>query len=172
MAELRASVTAQRRSIPGLDGTLEMDETYVGSKPRKLSKQAKEKLVGEGKPIPKPKRGRGTRTQPVVAVVERSTGGLKGRVRTRVAADVTAANLREVLRENVKTSARIVTDELNAYPAIMKGYTSHATVKHGEGEYVRGDVHSNTVEGFFSLVKRLIYGIYHNVSRKPLPRAA
>ncbi|HEV2150573.1 MAG TPA: IS1595 family transposase [Longimicrobiaceae bacterium] len=145
-----------------LNGVVEMDETYVGGKPRK----------GDGKVH---KRGRGTSKQPVVAMVERSTEGRKGKVRTRVVADVRADNLKAALEECVHSSANLVTDEYRAYPPAAKGYASHRTVTHSAGEYARVDedgfnVHSNTVEGVFSLLKRGIYGIYHNVSRKHLHR--
>ena len=145
-----------------LRGTVEMDETYVGGKPRK----------GDGKVH---KRGRGTSKQPVVAMVERSENGRKGKVRTRVVADVRADNLREALEECVHSSATIVTDEYRAYPRATKGYAGHRTVCHSADEYARMDpdgfnVHSNTVEGVFSLLKRGIYGVYHNVSRKHLHR--
>jgi transposase-like protein len=145
-----------------LDGVVEMDETYVGGKPRK----------GDGKVH---KRGRGTSKQPVVAMVERSANGRKGKVRMRVVADVRADNLRQALEECVAPSAMIVTDDYRAYPKATKGYADHRSVKHSADEFARVDadgfnVHSNTVEGVFSLLKRGIYGIYHNVSRKHLHR--
>lgn len=159
-----------------LTGTVEVDETYVGGKPRKLSKQAKEKLIAEGKELPHHKRGRGTAKQPVVAAVERSQGEKKGRVRTRVVADVTAHNLKQMIRDHVHGSARIITDEYQGYRGIGAEFEGgHETVTHRDGEYARrtedGDViHSNTAEGFFSLIKRSMYGVFHHVSRKHLHR--
>jgi transposase-like protein len=159
-----------------LRGTVEADETYVGGKPRKLSKQAKEKLLAEGKELPRNKRGRGADKQPVLAVVERSEGEKKGRVRTRVVADVTAENLKEMIRQSAHRASTVVTDGLSLYRGIGAEFQGgHRVVEHGEGEYSRKDeygfpVHSNTVEGFFALLKRAVYGVFHNVSRKHLHR--
>jgi transposase-like protein len=76
-----------------------------------------------------------------------------------------------VIRDNVHPSSTILSDENSGYTGIGAEFAGgHHTVKHGKREYVRGEVHSNTVEGFFSLVKRGITGIYHNVSREHLHR--
>lgn len=91
-------------------------------------------------------------------------------------ADVRADNLREALQDCVHPSACILTDEYAAYPPVAKHYAGrHRTVRHRADEYARVDddgfvTHTNTVEGFFSLLKRGIYGVYHNVSRKHLHR--
>ncbi len=137
-----------------LEGTVEVDETYVGGKPRNKG--------------PHNKRGHGTKKQPVMAMVERG-----GRVRTRVIADVKAETLKAAIRENIDESARIMTDEHAGYAGIGTEFTGgHHTTRHGQREYVRKgtDIHSNTVEGFFSILKRGIYGVYHNVSKKHLHR--
>ena len=144
-----------------LTGTVEVDETYVGGKPRKANR------VEDRVPA---KRGRGTKKQPVVAMVQRG-----GKVRTRVVANVTIHNLREAMQQCVHPSACIVTDELNVYPAAARDFADHRTVSHGSGEYAYTDtdgfdVATNHVKGFFSLVKRSIYGVYHNVSREHLHR--
>ncbi len=132
--------------------TIEVDETYVGGKPRK----------GDGKLH---KRGRGTSKTPVVAMVQRG-----GKVRTRVVASVTADNLASAMRECVHPSSRIVTDELPLYKRATKGYAAHDSVCHSTGEYAREDVHTNTAEGYFSLLKRAIFGTYHHVSKEHLHR--
>ncbi len=91
-------------------------------------------------------------------------------------ASVTAANLRQALAECVHPTACIVTDELNVYPSATEGFEGgHKSVKHGDGEYVKYEadgfaVHTNTAEGVFSLLKRGIYGVYHNVSPEHLHR--
>lgn len=144
-----------------LSGTVEVDEVYIGGKPRKANR--KEDRVPA-------KRGKGADKQPVVAMVER-----KGRVRARVVANVTAANLGEALADCVHPSACIVTDELNVYPKATRGHAAHKAVRHQTGEYVRYEedgfaVHTNTAEGFFSLVRRSLIGTYHAVSRKHLHR--
>jgi transposase-like protein len=83
---------------------------------------------------------------------------------------VTAENLHAVLKENVDPSARIMTDESKVYTGVDKHFTSHETVNHTAHEYVRGDVTTNTVEGFFGIFKRGINGVYHHVSKKHLHR--
>jgi hypothetical protein len=62
------------------------------------------------------------------------------------------------------------TDESSLYTAIGKSFASHETVNHSAKEYVRGDAHTNTVEGYFSILKRGIYGVYHHVSEQHLKR--
>ncbi len=132
-------------------GDVEVDEVYIGGKPR---------YAGQSK------RGRGTNKTPVLALVER-----KGSVRTKPVANVTAATLKAIIREQVDKSARIITDENSAYAGIGAEFAGgHETVCHSAKEYVRGDVHSNTVEGFFSLVKRGLHGIHHSVSKEHLHR--
>ena len=112
------------------------------------------------------KRGRGTKKTPVFAAVERD-----GKIRRRVGADVTGETLKNAIREEVDTRARIVTDEKCAYRGIGLEYAGgHESVCHSTREYARGDVHTNTAESSFALVKRGIMGIYHNVSREYLHR--
>ena len=136
-----------------LKGDVEVDETYVGGKPRKGG--------------PPAKRGRGTLKTPVVALVERG-----GNVKTRVVADVTAKTLKGAIRENVEKSATIYTDESNSYAGIGKEFDGgHHTTNHGDREYAKpGGVHSNTVESYFALIKRGVYGNFHQVSKKHLFR--
>lgn len=152
-----------------LDGTVEVDETFVGGKPRKMSKQEREHLLREHGELPKRPRGRGRGHHvPVLAAVERGTG----RVRTRVVADVTASNLKTTLRQMVATTAVLYTDEYNAYRSVARDYAGHETVNHSEQEYARGDVHVNTAESFFSRLERSIFGIHHRISRQHLHRYA
>jgi hypothetical protein len=84
---------------------------------------------------------------------------------------VTGETLKAAIREEVDTRARIVTDENSAYRGIGLEYAGgHESVCHSTREYARGDVHTNTAESSFALVKRGIMGIYHNVSREHLHR--
>lgn len=136
-----------------LKGTVEVDETYVGGKPR-------HSLTGKG-------RARGRDKAPVIAMVERN-----GDVRFRMMQRVTAAGLADAMAENIALSSRIITDESPAYKGVGKLFRGgHQTVAHGRKEYVRvgTDVHSNTVEGVFSLLKRGVMGTFHSVSKKHLP---
>ena len=130
-----------------MQGTIEMDETYVGARHKRGTS------VGV--------QARTATRRPVVALVERGSG----RVRAFVMERVTADNLRTALTHNVSASAVIMTDELNAYQRATQGFGDHETVNHGRDEYVRGEAHTNRVEGFFSLLKRGVNGVYQHVSR-------
>ena len=135
-------------------GIVEMDETYVGGKPRK----------GNGPLNAKPhaKRGRGTDKMPVVGIVERN-----GRARAKVFAkgSLTMANLNSFYKSVVDARASIaITDEYTGYLG-LKGITQHFAINHREA-YVVGDTHTNTVEGFWALVKRAWYGSHHHYSTK------
>jgi len=147
---------AMNNSMPGkLSGPIEADETYVGGKPRNpLRTKAEREAHFAKKPA-------------VLAILERG-----GRVRTGVVADVTAKTLKDALRENVDpTSSTLYTDEWFGYRKVGKEFAGgHHMTKHGAREYARGDVHSNTVEGFFSIFKRGLNGIYHAVSKEHLHR--
>lgn len=132
-----------------LTGIVEVDETYVGGKPRKKGNNP---------------RGRGTKKTPVVALVQRD-----GTVRSQVINRVTSKNLKRFIADNVDNSAIVMTDDLNAYRAIGREF-NHKSVNHSLGQYVDGQVHTNTIEGYFSLLKRGINGIFHHVSKKHLHR--
>lgn len=153
-----------------LGGTVEVDETYVGGKPRPPSRQAIVAMTyDERKPyfaLRDQYKGRGTRKVPVVALVERG-----GRVRVRVVTNVTAESLGRAIRENVSQSAAIHTDELSSYKGIGKHFAGgHHTVRHAVREYARGNVHVNTAESFFALLKRGLVGTFHAVSKRHLHR--
>lgn len=134
-----------------LTGTVEVDETYVGGKPR---------YKGQSK------RGRGTEKTPVVALVQRG-----GNVRTRVVRKLSARALKTTILDHVSRDARIITDENPAYTGLGASYAGgHETINHSLGEYSRGDITTNTIEGFFGIIKRGLYGIYHAVSDEHLSR--
>lgn len=139
--------------------TVEFDETYVGGRPRRISMRADGRVrMGPGWDFSK-------RKTPVVAGVERG-----GRVKARVVSDVTRATLPHHLRAMVDTSANLMTDERPSYGRVGREYASHQTVHHKSGEYVRGDVTTNRIEGFFAGLKRQINGTHHAVSKKHLHR--
>jgi len=81
---------------------------------------------------------------------------------------VTAANLKAALQEHVEPSATLMTDEFRLYRKPGRAFASHQTVNHGKEEYARGEAHINTAEGFFSLLKRGINGVYHHVGKQHL----
>jgi transposase-like protein len=139
-------------------GTVEVDEAYIGGKPRHPQ--------GPPKGPKHSRRGRGTKKTPVVALVERG-----GRARSWPVKHVDSATLKAAIREHVDPSARIVTDELNVYQGIGAEFEGgHETVNHSEREYARGDVNTNTIEGYFALLKRGVYGSFHHVSPQHLHR--
>lgn len=151
MTRIRFAMAPDNPTIPMLSGDVEVDETYVGGKPR---------FKGVSK------RGRGTSKTPVFAAVQRN-----GQIRRRVVADVTGKTLKAAIKETVDPSARILSDEYQAYNGIGKDFSGgHATVCHGTKEYVRDDIHTNTAESSHALLKRSIVGIYHNVSTEYLHR--
>lgn len=142
-----------------LEGIVEVDETYVGGKPRKGKRDAAGNLIVN-------KRGKGTKKVPVVALVERN-----GRIRTRVVEHVNSDNLKSAIRETVHPKAAIQTDELNLYKGIGQEFAGgHQTVNHSQGEYARGEVNTNTAESFFALLKRGVHGTFHHVSKTHLHR--
>jgi transposase-like protein len=136
-----------------LQGVVEVDETYVGGKPRK----------GDGK---EHKRGRGTKKVPVVVLVERD-----GKSVSRPVTRVNAKTLKTAIRENVDKSSTIMTDEWKAYTGIGRHFDGgHGVVNHGIGQYVNGPINTNTAESYFALLKRGVHGTFHHVSEKHLPR--
>jgi len=148
---------------PPLKGTVEVDETYVGGKARprhgaEIRRLYREKGVGHIR------RAKHDKT-PVVAMIER--GGV---VRAEVMPTVMAYNVREMLLKNVDRGAHLRTDESPVYIKAGRPFASHETVRHSTFEYARGDVNTNTVESFFSRLKRQLYGTHHAVSKKHLHR--
>jgi hypothetical protein len=143
------------------EGTVEVDETYVGGKPR-ASEKKKGRIY---------KRGRGTSKIPVVAVVERG-----GRVVASPVIRVTADNLHRAVKAYCSPKVRVNSDELSPYKGLDQHFEGgHHTVAHGRDEYVRYEedgttTHINTAEGFFSLLKRGIFGVHHSVSPRHLHR--
>ncbi len=152
MHRIRFAMQSDPAPEPKLTGIVEADETYVGGKPRYKTYERKPgRTQAKRGPAPDFK----DRKPPVVAMVERS-----GRVRARVVANVSAASLASTLAEHVDQSARLITDERPQYRTIGRQFAGghEQTANHSAGEYARGDVTTNTVEGFFSLLKRGIYG--------------
>ncbi len=136
-------------SPPKLSGTVEVDEAYIGGTARNRHDRGS---------------GRGTQKVPVVGLLQRG-----GQVRCRPVANVTSATLRRVITEHVEQTSRLMTDDFFGYRLIGREYADHQVVRHGLGEYARGDATTNGIEGFFSLIKRGMNGIYHKVSKQYLP---
>ena len=146
MHQIRALMSEE---VPTIHGTVEVDETYVGGKrPGKRGRGAAGKTI-------------------VVGALERG-----GDIAPFVVSQANAETAENLLAVTTDKDARIVTDEYSAYHGLKaKGY-SHESVCHGAKEYVRGDIHTNGIEGFWSQMKRSIDGTHHHVSRKHLQKYA
>lgn len=145
---------------PMYDGETETDEAYVGGKER--NKHAKKKLHPGG--------GGGGKTV-VLGLRNRPTGKVHAEVARldgQWGSGMDSLTLRGFIRRNIVPGAKLYTDSNKSY-RLLREY-DHAYVNHSKGEYVRGAVHTNGVESLWALLKRGIYGTYHQMSRKHLPR--
>src|SRR5580704_1125151 len=140
---------------------VEADETYYGNIEQPRTKTTR------GTPFVK--KGRAANKRPIVALVERG-----GSVRTFHVPVASKAEVSKIVRENIARESRLHTDESQLYPDIGKSFQSHSTVKHTAGEYVRYDdgeiVHTNSAEGYFSIFKRGMRGVYQHCKEKHLHR--
>jgi transposase len=105
---------------------------------------------------------------PVVGMAERSTPKRAGRVIARVAPDVKRKTLHGIAKEYILPASTVFTDDYVSYDGLDKQGYAHKRIRHSAKVYVSGDIHTNTIEGFWSTVKRGIGGVYHNVSAKYL----
>ena len=132
----------------GDGGMVEVDETYIGVKEGTVKRSAyHHKMV-------------------VVSLVDRNSGEARSAVVTRP----TRAEIEPILLSNLAREARLMTDEAGLYSGMGKLFADHETVRHGFGEYVRGEAHTNTIEGYFSIFKRGMRGIYQHCREKHLHR--
>lgn len=144
--------------IGGLGVTVEAAETYVGGKTKNRNAKQQRRFDDRVSPV--------ATKQPVMSLVERG-----GKVRSFHLAKVTGETLRSVLVTNVDRGSWLMTDDHSGYKTVGKEFTGHGVVKHSLGEYGRlGVFHTNTIEGFFSIFKRGIIGVYHHVSEAHLSR--
>jgi len=129
-------------------GIVEVDETYIGREPGTEKKHGYQHKMK------------------VLALVDRSTG----RSRAMVVDKVSAADIAPQLFHNLSREAKLVTDESAVYLPFSRAFASHESVSHRADEYVRGHVHTNTIEGYFSIFKRGMRGIYQHCAKKHLHR--
>ena len=132
-------------------GIVEVDETFIGKDP-KWSRYHK---------------GRGyMHKMKVVALVDRTTG----QSRAQVVDHLSKKDVLPILKQNIAREARVMTDESPLYRMLSEMFSEHLTVNHGDGEYGRGEAHVNTLEGYFSIFKRGMKGIYQHCGKKHLHR--
>ncbi len=145
---IRAAMAANQASL--LHGIVEADEAYVGGKPRKGNKR------DDDTPSP---RGRGTKKTPVIGAVERG-----GNVTARVATDLTRKGILRFIKDTVDPDGSLlITDEYKGYNKVHS-YVNHTVINHSVA-YADGETHTNTIEGFWSLLKRAWYGSHHHYSK-------
>jgi len=164
-----APANAQEPKLGGDGGVVEFDETYIGGKPRGHARYAQE-IKPDGTRKLGPAVDFADRKTPVVGGIERD-----GRVKVRVAMNLTKDNLAQHVTEMVDENAHLQTDQLPTYKSIGQNFARHERVRHNAGQYVRYtldniQVTTNRIEGFWAGVKRQLHGTHHAVTRKHLHR--
>ena len=141
-------------NINPLENIVEMDETYYGAK--ESNKHKHKRTAGT--------QGRSNKTKtPVIGVVER-----EGSIIAKVVEDTTRSTVKQFAKKHIKLTAMVKTDEYMSYRPLKKMGYKHDCVIHGLKQYVKGNTHTNNLEGFWSQLKRSVNGTYHSVSSKYL----
>ncbi|MBN2319777.1 MAG: IS1595 family transposase [Acidobacteria bacterium] len=131
-----------------MNGTVEVDETFIGGKTH-----------GQGRGYMQPNK------TAVFGMAERN-----GEIRAQSVKHADGKTLKPIIRENIDSDAIISSDEFGAYKDLDKEFKNHVIVIHSQKEYVNGIAHTNNIEGFWSILKRGIYGIYHSASKKHIDK--
>lgn len=158
---IREMLKVKEPKLLGGQNMVEVDETYIGGKEKfkhygKKRSNENLELTNEGKPYKAKKM--------VVGIIERN-----GQVVLKHVPSADLNNVGSFINENVAKGSTIYSDEAPVYNHLKKYYT-HDNVQHGVNIYVEGNVHTNTIENFWSVLKRGLYGVYHQVSDKHLER--
>lgn len=130
-----------------LHGDVEVDESAYGGKPRAYETRNNLGRISK------------THKPTILAMVER-----QGRVRARVIPDRGTRSIHTAVKRHILPASMLFTDEWNAYETVAKHFLAHKRIKHQAHVYVDGDIHTNTVEGFFGLFKNGVRGVYHSIS--------
>jgi transposase-like protein len=146
--------------LGGSGKIVEVDETYHG---RISEEERRERKTVRGRPF-KGKSGPNQK-RAILALLERG-----GEVRSFHVPHARLDTVVDIVRDNIAKESRLHTDESRLYRAVGKEFAAHETVKHADDEYVRGDVTTNTVEGYFSIFKRGMTGVYQHCQEKHLHR--
>jgi len=146
--------------IGGEGKIVEADETYIGTRDVQTPSPQR-----KGRPYLKRGKSGGAAKRVVVALVERG-----GSVRSFHIESATRATVQDILFRNADRKSTLYTDESKLYPVLGKDFFEHATVRHSAGEYARGPVHTNTIEGVFSVFKRGMIGVYQHCGEAHLHR--
>lgn len=150
----RIRFALQNGTFEKIKGEIEVDETFIGGKAKNMHKSKREKLI----------QGRGSVGKvAVMGLLER-----KGKVRAKVIEKTDHQTLHKEVKDNVETGANLFTDEWRGYNGLADEYV-HEVINHSI-EYVRGNVHTNGIENFWSLLKRTIRGTYVSVEPYHLPK--
>lgn len=137
-------------------GVVEADETFIGKDPKMMRYYPKGQKIGIRQKMK------------VLALIDRDTG----RAKTTVIDHLGQRDIAPILRENIAKEARLSTDEASYYRKVGLEFAEHMTVNHSAEEYARGEAHVNSLEGFFSIFKRGMKGVYQHCGKKHLHRYA
>jgi transposase-like protein len=149
---IREMMDTRHEDFPAVGGVVEIDEKFLGGKPRK------EKGVVH-------KRGKGTKKQGVLVMVERH-----GIVRTELIDSASIADIRPHVERHVDKESYLMTDQNPACRSIATKYAGHSYVNHSDDEFARGEVHNNTAESFNALLERAKQGVFHWLSKEHMKR--
>jgi len=149
--------------LPSLGGegrVVEADETYFGQQENPLPSPKR-----KGRPYITKRGGGPAGKRMVIALVERG-----GSVRAFHPARADGVSVNSIVRQNIARESRLHTDESRLYIGVGQEFAAHEKVTHSHGEYVRGDVHTGTIDGYWGLLKRGVIGSFHQISIKHLHR--